>query len=74
MPIMPEHVYKDVSDRGGFDAGDAGTGPFKLVNYDRRKALPLRGHENYYQGAPKVKQIKFVKMSLETVRCRLREG
>ena len=43
MPIMPEHVYKDVSDPANFKDAAAltGTGPFKLVNYDKTQGTYL---------------------------------
>ena len=68
LPILPEHIYKDVSDPTGFTDPEAltGTGPFKLVNYDKAQGTYLyEANEGYYQGAPRVKQIKFVKVSLE---------
>ncbi|MDQ1261456.1 MAG: peptide/nickel transport system substrate-binding protein [Euryarchaeota archaeon] len=77
LPIMPEHVYKDVSDPANFkdDAALTGTGPFKLVNYDKTQGTYLyEANENYYQGAPKVKQIKFVKISLEMSAAALEKG
>ncbi len=77
LPIMPEHVYKDVSDPANFKDAAAltGTGPFKLVNYDKTQGTYLyEANENYYQGAPKVKQIKFVKVSLELSAAALEKG
>ena len=77
LPIMPEHVYDDVSDPANFkdDAALTGTGPFKLVNYDKTQGTYLyEANENYYQGAPKVKQIKFVKVSLEMSAAALEKG
>ena len=77
LPIMPEHIYKDVSDPTGFTDPEAltGTGPFKLVNYDKAQGTYLyEANEGYYQGAPRVKQIKFVKVSLEMSAAALEKG
>jgi peptide/nickel transport system substrate-binding protein len=77
LPIMPEHIYKDVSDPAGFTDPEAltGTGPFKLVNYDKAQGTYLyEANEGYYQGAPRVKQIKFVKVSLEMSAAALEKG
>ena len=77
LPIMPEHVYKDVSDPANYKDAAAltGTGPFKLVNYDKTQGTYLyEANEDYYQGAPKVKQIKFVKISLELSAAALEKG
>ena len=77
LPILPEHIYKDVSDPTGFTDPEAltGTGPFKLVNYDKAQGTYLyEANEGYYQGAPRVKQIKFVKVSLEMSAAALEKG
>ncbi len=77
MPIMPEHVYKDVSDPASFKdpAALTGTGPFKLVNYDKTQGTYLyEAYDGYYQGAPRVKQIKFVKVSQEMSAAALKKG
>ena len=77
LPILPEHVYKDVSDPTGFNDPKAltGTGPFKLVNYDKAQGTYLyEANEDYYQGAPRVKQIKFVKVSTEMSAAALKKG
>jgi peptide/nickel transport system substrate-binding protein len=77
LPIMPEHIYEDVSDPANFKdtAALTGTGPFKLVNYDKTQGTYLyEANENYYQGAPRVKQIKFVKVSLEMSAAALEKG
>lgn len=77
LPILPEHVYKDVSNPAGFNDPKAltGTGPFKLVNYDKAQGTYLyEANEDYYQGAPRVKQIKFVKVSTEMAAAALKNG
>jgi peptide/nickel transport system substrate-binding protein len=77
LPILPEHVYKDVSDPAGFKEAAAltGTGPFKLVDYNQAQGTYLyEANEGYYQGAPRVKQIKFVKVSLELSAASLENG
>ena len=77
LPIIPEHVYKSVSDPANFKDAAAltGTGPFKLVNYDKTQGTYLyESNEDYYQGAPRVKQIKFVKVSNEMSAAALKKG
>jgi peptide/nickel transport system substrate-binding protein len=77
LPIMPEHIYQDVSDPASFKDPKAltGTGPFKLVNYDKTQGTYLyEAYDGYYQGAPRVKQIKFVKVSLEMSAAALKKG
>jgi peptide/nickel transport system substrate-binding protein len=77
LPIMPEHIYRDVSDPENFKDNKAltGTGPFKLVNYDRAQGTYLyESNENYYQGSPQVKQLKFIVVSSEMAAASLRKG
>ncbi|MCU0637010.1 MAG: ABC transporter substrate-binding protein [Methanothrix sp.] len=77
LPIMPEHVYEDVSDPASFTDTTAltGTGPFKLVDYNKAQGTYLyEANENYYQGEPKVKQIRFVKVSAEMSAAALENG
>ncbi len=77
LPIIPRHIYKDVSNPEEFQDLSAltGTGPFKLVNYDKAQGTYLfQANENYYQGSPKVKQLKFVKVSDEMAPAALKKG
>lgn len=77
LPILPEHIYKDVTDPTSFKDPKAltGTGPFKLVNYDKAQGTYLyEANENYYMGSPKVKQIKFVKVGTEMSSAALKKG
>ncbi|OPY54616.1 MAG: putative ABC transporter periplasmic-binding protein [Methanosaeta sp. PtaU1.Bin112] len=77
LPIMPEHIYQDVSDPASFKDPKAltGTGPFKLVNYDKTQGTYLyEAYDGYYQGAPRVKQIKFVKVNSEMAAAALKKG
>lgn len=77
LPILPEHVYKDVVDPANFNdpAALTGTGPFKLVNYDKTLGTYLfEAYDDYYQGTPQVKQIKFVKVSDEMAVAALKRG
>ncbi len=77
LPILPEHIYKDVIDPVNFKDPKAltGTGPFKLVNYDKTLGTYLyEANDGYYQGTPRVKQIKFVKVSAAMSAAALKKG
>ncbi|NPV61740.1 MAG: ABC transporter substrate-binding protein [Methanotrichaceae archaeon] len=77
LPILPEHVYQSVNDPEGFQEDEAltGTGPFKLVDYNKAQGTYLyEANENYYQGSPKVKQLRFVKVSEEMAGASLKKG
>jgi len=77
LPILPEHIYKSVSDPANFqeDGALVGTGPYKLVDYDQAQGTYLyEANDDYYLGAPRVKQIKFVKISNEMASAALEKG
>lgn len=77
LPVLPEHVWKDVQDPQLFQEKKAltGTGPYKLVDYNKEHGTYLfEANEHYYQGAPGVKQLKFVKIGGEVSAAALRQG
>ena len=77
LPILPEHIYDGVSDPASFMDSEAltGTGPFMLKSYDKAQGSYLyEANEDYYQGAPRTKQIKFIKVSQEMASASLEKG
>ena len=77
LPILPKHIYEQVSDPASFTDAEAltGTGPYKLKSYDKAQGSYLyEANENYYQGAPRVKQIRFIKVSPEMAAASLEKG
>ncbi len=75
IQVAPMHYYGDASkydydnNRFGFDKGDLatvraktntpmGAGPYKFVKYENKIAY-LEANENYFDGAPKTKNIQF---------------
>jgi peptide/nickel transport system substrate-binding protein len=76
MPILPEHIWRDVSDPRAFGGKKAlvGTGPFKLVDYNRTQGSYLyEANRTYYEGRPKVDRLQFIKFSTEMVAAALRQ-
>jgi peptide/nickel transport system substrate-binding protein len=76
LPIIPEHIWKEVKSPEQFQQKEAlvGTGPFLLEDYSKEQGTYLyRANDAYYQGKPKVAQIKFVKMGGEVVAAALRQ-
>lgn len=66
LPILPQHIWKDVENPEKFQDQTAlvGSGPFKLADYNKEQGTYLyEANESYYLGAPKFKQIRFVKIS-----------
>ena len=77
LPILPEHIYRDVSNPEEFqdDIALTGTGPYKLLDYDKAQGTYFyEAFDDYYLGAPKVKQLKFVKVSSEMSASALENG
>jgi len=77
LPILPEHVWDGVSDPANFRDDEAlvGTGPYRLLDYDRAQGTYLyQAYDAYYAGAPKVGRIIFVKMSDQTAPAALKQG
>ncbi|MDD3315052.1 MAG: ABC transporter substrate-binding protein [Syntrophaceticus sp.] len=76
MPILPEHIWKNVQDPEQFQEDKAliGAGPFKLVDYNKAQGSYLyEAYEDYYLGKPKFKQLKFVKVSEEMAASSLKQ-
>lgn len=59
--IMPEHIYKDVTDfeHNDYNMNSVGTGPYKLVDYQSGSYLKFEANENYYKGEPSIKNVVF---------------
>ena len=59
--IMPEHIYKDVTDfeHNDYNMNSVGTGPYKLVDYQSGSYLKFEANENYYKGEPAIKNVVF---------------
>jgi peptide/nickel transport system substrate-binding protein len=53
IPIIPEGTINQQSD------APIGTGPFKFLSFDRtNNVLELESHEDYWEGAPKIKRLQ----------------
>ncbi|MDQ1255226.1 MAG: peptide/nickel transport system substrate-binding protein, partial [Euryarchaeota archaeon] len=64
VPIMPEHIWKDVTDPAKYMDKKAaiGTGPFILENYDKdQQSYKYSANENYFLGKPVINTLIFVK-------------
>lgn len=76
VPILPEHIWKDVSAPLQFQGSEAlvGTGPFKLADYSKEQGTyRYEAFDEYYLGKPKVQELKFVKLSGEMAAPALRQ-
>lgn len=59
--IMPEHIYKNVTDyeHNDYNMNSVGTGPYKLVDYQAGSYLEFEANESYFKGTPAIKNIVF---------------
>lgn len=76
LPILPEHVWKDVSDPVKLLQKEAliGTGPFMLADYNKEQGTYLyKAYGGYYQGKPKVDELRFVKINAGMTGAALRQ-
>ncbi|KJS64153.1 MAG: ABC transporter substrate-binding protein [Peptococcaceae bacterium BICA1-7] len=76
LPILPEHIWKDVGSPEKFQQEKAlvGTGPFILEDYSKEQGSYLyRANREYYQGKPAVDRIRFVKMGSQVMAAALRQ-
>jgi peptide/nickel transport system substrate-binding protein len=66
VPIMPEHIWKDVADPSKFKEAKAaiGTGPFLLKDYNAQaQTYDYVANQNYYLGRPAVDELQFIPVS-----------
>lgn len=76
-PMLPEHVWAKVTDPEKLRSPEAlvGTGPFKLLQHDSAQGTYLYGaNKDYYQGAPKVDQVKYMFVNPTLVPASLKNG
>lgn len=57
-----EQIEGDRMDLGGADDFIVGTGPYKIIEFDPGERVLLEARDDYWNGAPKVKQIEFVRI------------
>ncbi len=68
VPIIPEHVWKDVPEpqRSQTLAMAVGTGPYRLVDYrPTAGAYRLRANPGYFRGRPAVGEIQYLLIAPE---------
>lgn len=77
FPILPKHIYKDIKNPAEYKEENAliGTGPFKLVDYNREQGTYLyEANEDYYLGKPKVDKLMFIKVGTQMLANSLLDG
>ena len=78
VPILPEHIWKDVSEKAVQSYPNeniVGTGPFTLVQHVTGQFLRFQANPNYFLGAPHIKQLVFrIFQDESTMVAALRKG
>lgn len=76
VPMLPQHIWRDVKDARQFlqPAALIGTGPYRLADYSREQgSYRYTASAEYWGGKPKYREIRFVKMTPETAVAALRQ-
>jgi peptide/nickel transport system substrate-binding protein len=78
-PVAPKHIWEKVPVEGWADATDllhnpVGCGPYKLVEYVQDQYVRLERNEDYFKGAPKIKNFILQLANRETRQAELIQG
>lgn len=57
LPILPEHIWKDVENPRKMTDLAVGTGPYKLTEYKEGDHYTLEANSDYFKGKPTVEKI-----------------
>ena len=60
MPILPQHLFPDNADlrHSSFNTMPVGSGPYRLVRWERGDRLVFAANDGYYRGKPKTATIE----------------
>jgi len=63
-PILPEHLLKKYNDSGSinnapYNALPIGSGPFRVVQWQRDSFVRMVAYPKFFRGAPKLKEVVF---------------
>ena len=70
LGIVPSDAY----DSKTFDKAPIGTGPWKVAQYNTDQQIIVQAYEDYYEGAPEIKQVTFVKMDSKSAFSNAKSG
>ena len=59
--IMPEHIYKNVTDyeHNDYNMNTIGTGPYQVVEYVPGSYVKFKRNEYYFKGKPEIENVVF---------------
>lgn len=75
--ILPKHIFEEEDDFSvnELKADAVGTGPYKLINYERGEYLQFEANSSYYGGNPAIKNITLrIIENSDTAKLALQKG
>jgi len=57
LPIIPKHIWQGVAQPATFTGLPVGTGPYRLVDYDRARGYRFEANPTYFAGVPRVREL-----------------
>lgn len=57
LPIIPRHLWQEVTQPSSFTGLPVGTGPYRVVDYDRARGYRFEANAGYFAGAPRVREL-----------------
>lgn len=57
LPILPEHVWRGVTQPRQHTGLPVGTGPFRLVDYSPTTGYRFEANEQYFAGPPRIREL-----------------
>ncbi|SHF18511.1 peptide-binding protein [Clostridium fallax] len=78
-PIIPEHIWGDISPANWKESSDLllnpiGSGPYKLTKFDSGQSVEFEKNDNYYGNKPKTERFIFKVTNPDTVQGELENG
>lgn len=70
LGIVPSDGY----DSKTFDTMPIGTGPWKILQYDTDQKMIVEANQDYYEGAPQIKQVTILNMEEDTAIANAKSG
>ncbi|KIH96875.1 ABC transporter substrate-binding protein [Streptomonospora alba] len=63
IPIVPEHIWKDIGDLGSFNNDEdfpiVGSGPFVITGHEPNQSITLEANEDYWRDPPEFDRLVF---------------
>ena len=78
IPVMAKHIWENIPGEDWFSAEalrtPVGTGPYKFVEYVQDQYVTLTANEDYFEGAPKIKNFVYRVVNEDTAQIELKNG